>query len=391
MNNNGETNNTNLYEEPVLLSVEDEGSTDEDSMQPATEPVNTISSEYQYNMPVESTPANNTAIYNVPIPTNTDNAVVAQQPVANQEQQVVAEQPQPDQEEKPLSKKELKRQQKEQAKQDKINQKKAEEEARRQAKIAKEEAKKASIQKRSPFMYTLLLLAVIVLAGYVFYSGKVYQSRISQLKYACTPITTNKKEEKLDINSTLVQQLYSKVVTNVKEDYASPEWDNNMKLYLAYRQIPTNEKYESNCNMFNSMNMEPYYCEVTSSYAPHAFKEESLILQFKKLFGEDTPLQLGNVKLQNGCIGGYEYIPERKEFVEGICSQQITTPIRVKKQLREAISHRNTIILIEDVKYTGSDKVEMPSYLKSGTYYYTFRLDMNYNFVLISKTYEDMY
>ena len=35
--------------------------------------------------------------------------------------------------------------------------------------------------------------------------------------------------------------------------------------------------------------------------------------------------------------------------------------------------------------------MELPSYLKNGKYYYTFRLDMNYNFVLVSKTYEDKY
>ena len=380
MNNNGEINN-NINEEPVLIPLPENQSNEEIKQEVSTEPINTISEEFEYKMPITNPPEqqDNTQL-GTP---NAEQQITAPSTIDNNQMAVEPE--------KKLSKKELKKQKKEEAKQAKIQQKQAEEEARRQAKEAKKEAKKALVQKRSPFLYTLLLLSVIVLAGYVAYSGKVYQSRISQLKYACTPITTNKKEEKLDINSTLVQGLYSKVVTNVKEDYSSPEWDNNMKLYLAYRQIPANEKYESNCNMFNPTNMEPYYCEETSTYTPHAFKEESLILQYRKLFGEETPLQLNNIKLQNGCVGGYEYISERKEFVEGICSQPLTTPIRVKKKLREAISYRNTIILVEDVKYTGSDKVEMPSYLKSGTYYYTFRLDMNYNFVLISKTYEDMY
>ena len=35
--------------------------------------------------------------------------------------------------------------------------------------------------------------------------------------------------------------------------------------------------------------------------------------------------------------------------------------------------------------------VELPESLKSGNYFYTFRLDMNYNYVLVSKVYEDKY
>ena len=46
---------------------------------------------------------------------------------------------------------------------------------------------------------------------------------------------------------------------------------------------------------------------------------------------------------------------------------------------------------MEDVKYIESEKLKLPDYLKSGTYYYTFRLDMNYNYVLINRTYESKY
>ena len=35
-----------------------------------------------------------------------------------------------------------------------------------------------------------------------------------------------------------------------------------------------------------------------------------------------------------------------------------------------------------------SEKMPLPDYLKSGTYYYTFRLDMNYNYILVSKEIE---
>lgn len=285
-----------------------------------------------------------------------------------------------------LSKKEQKKLQKEQAKQ-------AKQMAKQGLNPDGTPMEQAPVQQGGGggFFKTLILLAIVVLIGYIVYTNKSYQARIDNLKYACTPVTTNTKEEQLSLDSTLVQELYSKVKTTIKEDYAQTEWDNKMKLYLAYRQIPVNEKYPSNCNMFNNIHMEPFVCEVSSSFVPQAFKIEALELEFKKLFGEETPYVLDDIKLDRGCVGGYQYIPERQEYVEGTCPQQASIPIKATKKLTEARSYRNTIILVETVKYTGSDKAEIPSYLKSGTYFYTFRLDMNYNFVFVSKTYEDLY
>ena len=361
MNNNGENN---MNDEPKLISVTEAEDTNQENDMSLSN--TNIETETQVE---EKSNEKDTA------------APIEEKPIVNDE---------PIKEEK-ISKKELKRLKKEEEKQERLRLEQEKLELKRQEIEAKKAAKEAEKVRRSPFMYILLLLITIVLAGYTVYSSRVYKARLSKMSYECTPITTNKKEEQLDINSTLVQSLYKKVYTNIKEDLAQPEWNNTMKLYLAYRQIPTNEKYESNCNMFSRTKMEPYYCEETASFTPHAFKQESLILQFKKLFGEETKYQLDNIKLQNSCIGGYQYIPEREEFVEGICSNPSVTPLKVKKTLKEAKSYRNTIILVEEVKYSGSDKVEMPDYLKSGTYYYTFRLDMNYNFVLISKTLNNYY
>ena len=64
---------------------------------------------------------------------------------------------------------------------------------------------------------------------------------------------------------------------------------------------------------------------------------------------------------------------------------------QAQKELKEAVTANNTIILKEEVKYIGADSSNLPSYLVSGTYYYTFRVDMNYNFVLISKQYDQKY
>ena len=282
--------------------------------------------------------------------------------------------------------KKLKAEEKFAEKQKRIEEKKAFKEKKRQI---KEERRLQDIKNHAPFFRVLLILAVIVMIGYSIYSNKLYQSTINYLKNKCTPFNQYEEEHTLDIDSTLVQSLYRKVRTNMKEDYAEPAWDEKMKIYLAYRQIGDGEKYESNCNMFSQESMEPYVCD--SSFTPLAFSQDTLILEYKKLFGEDAPLTLQNIKLTNSCIGGYQYIPEREEFVQGKCKEQQTINYKVTKKLVEATTKRNTIVLVEEVRYKEGESMELPSYLKNGKYYYTFRLDMNYNFVLVSKTYEDQY
>lgn len=238
----------------------------------------------------------------------------------------------------------------------------------------------------------ILLIIVIALIGYIVYSSNTHKMQIDNLNYNCTPITASKEDIKLDLNSTLVQDLYSKVYTTIREDIAEPNFNNSMKLYLAFRQIPEKDLYTTNCNLFDSNAMEPYTCEVSTTFAPRAFKEEKLVLELKKLFGEKTYIPLGNIQLgRNTCIGGFQYIEKRGEFVEGYCNQKTATSFKATKTLLEATSNKNTIILKEEVKYHENEKMQLPEYLKSGYYYYTFRLDMNYNYVLVSKTYESKY
>ena len=164
-----------------------------------------------------------------------------------------------------------------------------------------------------------------------------------------------------------------------------------MRLYLAYRQIKEQDKYDTNCNLFSNIAMEPYKCEVNTSFVPKAFKQDTLILEWKKLFGEKTAIYLDNIKLENACIGGYEYIKEREEFVQGRCESDVSTSFKVTKELKEATSTKNMIILKEEVKYHQNEKMSLPDYLVSGTYYYTFRLDMNYNWIFIDKKYDTKY
>jgi len=238
----------------------------------------------------------------------------------------------------------------------------------------------------------ILILIIIILIIYIIYSTLSHQAQIMNLIYNCTPITSSKEEKKLDINSTLVKDLYGKVETNIREDLAQPEFNDNMRLYLAYRQILETDKYDSNCNLFDPQLMEPFTCEVSTKFKPKAFKIETLEEQIKKLYGENTKIELSNIRLgNNSCIGGYQYIPSRGEFVQGLCSQQTATSFKVTKKLVEATSSKTTIILKEEVKYHESEKMNLPESLKNGTYYYTFRLDMNYNYVLVSKTYKSKY
>ena len=252
---------------------------------------------------------------------------------------------------------------------------------------ATEEVKK---KKKSP-LPGLLFIILVGLGAFTYYTVQNSQRKISELNYKCTPITESKEEIHLDLESTLVKDLYQKVATSIREDYAQPNWNDTMKLYLAFRQIPDYKMYDSNCNYFSAGNMEPYTCEVSLNFVPKAFLPETLALEWKKLYGEDTPMPIQNIKLDNACIGGFEYVRDRDEFVQGSCKQTTAIPYKATKTLKDAVSSRNTIILTEEVQYAGTEKMQLPDYLKSGTYYYTFRLDMNYHYILISKTYDDKY
>lgn len=239
----------------------------------------------------------------------------------------------------------------------------------------------------APFLFMLLLL----LGAYTLYSNLDNKKIIEDLTYNCTPISSKNEDSSLDVNSTLVKDLYSKVYTTVREDVAQPEWNDTMRIYLAYRQITENKKYDSNCNLFNQTAMPSYTCEVTTDFTPKAFKQSDLEVEWKKLFGENTPFTNANIKLDYDCIGGYQYIADRQEYVQGRCSANKASKVKATKKLESATSNGNTITLKESVSYEGTDSSTVSDYLKSGYYYYNFRLDMNYNYVLVNRTYEPNY
>ena len=234
-------------------------------------------------------------------------------------------------------------------------------------------------------------MIILGLSAYIYYSSKNYNAVIKRIQYECSPVSSSKTEKDLDLNSTLVKNLYSKVSTNIREDLAQPLFNDQMKIYLAYRQILEKDKYDSNCNLFSTTAMEPYVCVESTNFIPKAFKEETLRQEIKVLFGENTNISLQNIQLGSSCIAGYQYIPDRGEFVQGYCNQQSATSYKVTKTLKEAKSTGATIVLTEEVKYHGNEKMTLPDFLKSGIYKYTFRLDMNYNYVFVDKIYEERY
>lgn len=246
-------------------------------------------------------------------------------------------------------------------------------------------------KKKNNLIPIICLLLIIIMVLYIISSSNMHKKQIAQLKFNCTPINSSSEDKELNLNSTVVQDLYNKVLTSIREDYITVELNDEMKLYLAFRQIPVQEFYESNCNLFNSTKMEPYTCEMSSEFIPKAFKISTIEREIKKLYGEITSVPLKNIQLKNYCIGGYQYIPERGEYVEGLCKEIYSIPFKAEKKLVSAISNQNTITLKEEVVYKQGKDLSLPKHLKSGYYIYTFRLDMNYNYVLISKKYESKY
>ena len=389
MDNNGVVNNVNTNEEPVLIPMNDNTGVETPVIQTTdtssfdTNIVVPSGVEVQNtNPPVVDTNTNTFTDFTIPTTVPTDGSI----PVATTEPSTEVSEPAPEEKKKKgFFHKEKK------VKEKKVKEKKKKEEvpASNEETISVEQNIPQKKQKsfRFPFFWIFI---VALLGGYLYYTNYVYKRTVDELKYRCSPVSVSKTEVALDVNSTLVQSLYKKVATSIREDYAQPDWDNTMKLYLAYRMMPDYLKYESNCNMYNISSMKPYECEV-KDFTPLAFKKEDFELYWKELFGEETELVLDNIKLRNSCIGGYQYIPEREEFVQGYCASQTAVSFKVDKKLVEAVTTRNTIILKEEVQYHGNEQMHLPDYLVSGTYYYTFRLDMNYHYVLVSKVYQDKY
>ena len=235
-----------------------------------------------------------------------------------------------------------------------------------------------------------LLIIIVALIGELIYINNDKTNVINELKHQNIVINTDDQKEDLDKNSTIIQDLYSKVVTTVKEDLANQNLDDEMRRYLAFRQINTNMFYDSNCNLFDQNKIFNYTCN-QKSFKPNAFKEEALQLEIKKLFGENSKIENGNIQLGRQCIGGYEYIAERGEYVEGQCIENNAVTINVKKNIVATYRINDEIFIEEETKYISGNKGDIPSTLKDGIYTYRFKLDTNLNYAYISKEFRTKY
>ena len=241
-------------------------------------------------------------------------------------------------------------------------------------------------KKISPIILILIVI-IMGLGGFIYINNLRHQKEIDHLKEECSPVSSADGTKLLDISSTVVQDLYNKVKTNIREDVANFELNDEMKLYLAYRQIPINKIYNSNCDNFIDSKMVSFTCHERIDFVPKAFRAESLMLELKKMFGDNIVISHDDIQLSTSCLGGFQYIPERGEYVEGECSLYPTTSFKVEKELIRAESTEKEIILYEMVKYSGAEGKEYPDRLKNGTYRYIFKLDVNYNYIYINKEY----
>lgn len=231
----------------------------------------------------------------------------------------------------------------------------------------------------------LFLIIIFLLFGACYYMYDKSNKTISYYENEYSPINTS-KEVTLNNDSFLVKSLYNTVKTDIKEDTVMPYYDNSFKLYIAYRNISHSDIYESNCNMFNNSSMQSFNCKADDKdYVPTAFKITTMQDSINKIFGESANVTLDNLQYGNTCFGGYQYIPDRGEFVSGKCIAQSTILLQASKELTKATSTKDKIVLEEKVKYSNPTGGEIPAELKSGIYHYTFRLDKNYNYILENK------
>lgn len=240
--------------------------------------------------------------------------------------------------------------------------------------------------KKSHKSSVMIVFLILVIAGLGFY---IYQDYMKDLaKGECSPlVASDNTVRELDLNSSIVQELYDKVKTTIREDVAYHNFDDTFKLYLAYRQIPSSDIYDSHCNLFDNNSMSNFSCDDTLSFVPKAFKVETLEREVRKLFGESVTIENQNIVLGNSCFGGFQYIPERGEYVQGYCGQVPTTNYNVDKELISATVQGDTIILKENVRYYSGQGISGDQ-LQNGVYVHTFKLDNNYHYAYVDRTIE---
>ena len=241
-------------------------------------------------------------------------------------------------------------------------------------------------QKVSNKATPLLLIIILLLGGACYYWYKTDITRKAYCEHHYSPINSGDTVE-LELDSTLVVQLYNMVKTTAIEDFGNPNFDNNLKRYLAFRNLSHNSFYESNCNLFDN-SMANFDCVEDDSFRPDAFKDIDLANMLNVMFGENNGIDHQNITVGGTCLGGYEYIASRGEYVKGKCTRESLLTVSADKKLTKATSTGDKIYLTENVRYFTNNGQDNPESLKDGDYVYTFRLDENFNYIYESREYK---
>ena len=241
-------------------------------------------------------------------------------------------------------------------------------------------------QKVSNKATPLLLIVILLLGGACYYWYNTDITRKAYYEHHYSPINSGDTVE-LGLDSTLVIQLYNMAKTTATEDFGNPNFDNNLKRYLAYRNLSHNSFYESNCNLFDN-SMANFDCVEDDSFRPDAFKDTDLANMLNVMFGQNNGIDHQNITLGGTCLGGYEYIASRGEYVKGKCTRESLLTVSADKKLTKATSTGDKIYLTENVRYFTNNGQANPESLKDGDYVYTFRLDENFNYIYESREYK---
>ena len=245
------------------------------------------------------------------------------------------------------------------------------------------------IIKKPNVLARLFFITSIILIAYIVYTNSVHKNQIAQITQNYSPVSTKEKTE-LDLERNIVKTLYSKVKTNVLEDYLMPTLTEDTKRYLAFRQLNNIEMIDdSNCNKFDNYAMPGYTCGTSKDFSPKAFHKDDLEKEYKNLFGKNASFYHKSIQPGEVCYIGYQYIEARDQYVEGECDQLFTTKYTAKKELEKATTEDSTIKIYEKVRYYSEKGINLPDTLKNGTYIYTFKLDPDYNYIYVSKELED--
>lgn len=218
-------------------------------------------------------------------------------------------------------------------------------------------------------------------------------------------VSNNQNEEELDIDSMLVEYLYSKVVLNgesyVKyfmyednDNYIVSEASEESKLTLAYNNLKSKDFAYVSTDTLEETMVIPGYTYSDYSLGYHTldtengyttfFSYDSLLLAYKDLFGEDETFDKDEIiKTDAYMIKYYVYNEELDGYVPYVTEGGGTSSSYFSGKISKAIKSNNKILIYENVEEISLDSntnVSNPT-----VYIYTFNIDDDGMYSFISR------